>query len=167
MTFFFISDPHFGAAKPIRIFNRPFANVEELNATLLTNWNSVVGPQDTVLVNGDFQEETADQGFFHRLNGEKILVIGNHDLEPTLSLPWSHKTQIFETNVEDKKLVFCHYPMEVWNQSHRGSIHLFGHVHINDEDLRVIPRRFNICPERVGYTPIPLVNVLSWGDKKA
>ena len=60
---------------------RPFVTINEMNEALITNWNSVVTPEDTVIHLGDF----AFAGFqvahdiMARLNGYKILVKGNHD----------------------------------------------------------------------------------------
>ena len=39
---FFTSDTHFGHANIIRLCNRPFQNVEEMNEVLIENWNKVV-----------------------------------------------------------------------------------------------------------------------------
>lgn len=34
-----------------------------------------------------------------------------------------------EINVNGQHIVLCHYAMRVWNKSHRGSWHLYGHSH--------------------------------------
>ena len=51
---FIISDTHFSHDNIIGYSNRPFNNVEEMNETLVRNWNSVVKPTDWVICLGDF-----------------------------------------------------------------------------------------------------------------
>jgi calcineurin-like phosphoesterase family protein len=48
MKFFFTADTHFNHDNIIEYCNRPFKNAEEMNDTLIINWNSVVGEHDTV-----------------------------------------------------------------------------------------------------------------------
>ena len=53
MTTFFTSDQHSGHRNIIGYCERPFHGVGEMNAVLVTNWDAVVGPHDTVHVLGD------------------------------------------------------------------------------------------------------------------
>ena len=50
----YISDLHFGHANIIRFDGRPFKNTDEMEETLVDNWNSVTQPEDTVYILGDF-----------------------------------------------------------------------------------------------------------------
>ena len=50
---YFTADTHFDHANIIRFCNRPFATVEEMNETLITNWNRKVHANDTVFIIGD------------------------------------------------------------------------------------------------------------------
>lgn len=79
---FFTSDMHFGHAR-IQEFQplRWQGTVEGMNDWLVDNWNSVVGPDDTVWVLGDVAMGKLDNSLpvSGQLNGYKILVAGNHD----------------------------------------------------------------------------------------
>jgi calcineurin-like phosphoesterase family protein len=81
VTLFFTSDTHFGHARIIELCNRPFASVEEMNEAMIDNWNSVVGPKDSVVHLGDVAlgPWVEWDGILSRLNGFKSLVVGNHD----------------------------------------------------------------------------------------
>ena len=45
---FFTSDTHFNHTNIIRFCNRPFRNVDEMNETIVANWNATIGMDDTV-----------------------------------------------------------------------------------------------------------------------
>lgn len=81
MNVFFTSDTHFGHANIIKYCNRPFASKEEMDAVLLENWNSTVKPGDRIYHLGDFAflKSDAARDLLKKLNGEKILIKGNHD----------------------------------------------------------------------------------------
>jgi calcineurin-like phosphoesterase family protein len=149
------SDPHFGHANIIRFCNRPFANVEEMDQGLIDNHNAVVGPEDTVICNGDFQFYKNDMGIFEKLAGKyKILIKGNHDHKVTRKMSWDAIHDVYEFVHNSKKIVMFHYPIESWNNKFHGSIHLYGHTH--SEDMPAIENRYNICVEKTNYQPVNL-----------
>ena len=53
---YYIADLPFGHANAISFDNRPFETVEEMNETLIQNWNACVTPADTVYVLGELLE---------------------------------------------------------------------------------------------------------------
>ena len=81
MKTFFIGDTHFGHSDIIGFENRPFTNVNEMDESLINNWNQAVSDEDKVFMIGDFsfytKETTTD--ICLRLKGHKILIKGNHD----------------------------------------------------------------------------------------
>lgn len=98
---YFTSDPHFGHNNIVDFCNRPFYDefeetdvgggimkrrlktprVEAMDAGLIDRWNSVVNPDDTVYVLGDWAMGRAENGISkaRRLHGNKFLIPGNHD----------------------------------------------------------------------------------------
>ena len=83
MSLFAIADTHlsFGTDKPMD----DFIGWNDYTARLQKKWNSIVEPDDTVVIAGDiswamnFDELKADFEFIHNLNGTKIILKGNHD----------------------------------------------------------------------------------------
>ncbi|MGN0523691.1 MAG: metallophosphoesterase [Eubacterium sp.] len=83
MSLFAIADTHlsFGTDKPMD----SFIGWNDYVSRLEKNWNSVVSSNDTVVIAGDiswamnFDELKADFDFINSLNGEKIILKGNHD----------------------------------------------------------------------------------------
>lgn len=118
MAVFFTSDTHWGHAAIIRYCKRPFANVRDMDEAMIANWNAVVRHDDNVVWHlGDFAHG-ADakhvRSVFRRLNGRKMLVIGNHDPEATLGLPWAAKpTHLARTSLDGVVVIMCHYGLRV------------------------------------------------------
>ncbi len=81
MTTWFTSDTHFGHENIIKYCDRPFGSVDEMNKTIIRNWNSYVAPEDIVYHLGDVAlgQITDSLNCVSALNGHKILVLGNHD----------------------------------------------------------------------------------------
>lgn len=81
MATWFSADIHFGHANIIRYCDRPFDDVESMNAALVQRWNETVAPADTVWVLGDVALGRIDDtlALAGKLHGRKRLVAGNHD----------------------------------------------------------------------------------------
>ncbi|WP_363325343.1 metallophosphoesterase [uncultured Methylobacterium sp.] len=128
----FTADLHLNHAGVIRMSNRPFADVAEMNEAIIDAWNSRVRPGDAVWFLGDFAMGASPaecQAFFGRLHGIKHLVRGNHDAKRVLDLPWASQHDLVQTTVDGARLVLCHYAMRSWPGAWRGALHLFGHTH--------------------------------------
>lgn len=126
---------------------RDFNTLEEHDEALVKSINALVKPEDELWHLGDWSFGGHEQikKFREQLNCRKIhLVFGNHDqhIEPINS---SYRG-LFESCQYVKELSFkidssrsgrygktkiflSHYSHQVWNQSHHGVIHLFGHSH--------------------------------------
>ena len=143
---FFTADEHYQSPSIIRICNRPFASVEEMNEALIQNHNEVVKAGDRVYHLGDVylgRRSGAHKGLEEakrlraRLNGQHFLIIGNHDeLAEQMSdaFIWMkdiarlHKKTLPE-GLPD--IVLCHYAMRTWEMRMHGGWHLYGHSHGN------------------------------------
>lgn len=140
MTTWYTADPHFGHENVIDFCDRPFESAEQMDRAILDKFRDRIQPDDELWILGDFAfGEVAKKRdylsyMFGNLPGRsKHLVVGNHDGQATLELPWTSVHHIAE--VRDGSLkqnnTLCHYPMVTWNHSRRGAIQLFGHVHNN------------------------------------
>jgi calcineurin-like phosphoesterase family protein len=74
------SDWHYSHSNIVRYANRPFKDVEEMNAALITNYNSVVSDKDIVFFLGDiaFGGENVTYALEH-MKGTIHYILGNHD----------------------------------------------------------------------------------------
>jgi len=139
MTIWFISDTHFGHKNIIQYSNRPFSSVEEMNEHMVNEWNALVKPNDEIYHLGDFafMPFTDFKKLLWRLNGIKHHIRGNHDkmidqnkkqLISSGALASSQDYRELKTS-GNPMIVMFHYGQRVWNKSHHGSIHLYGHSH--------------------------------------
>lgn len=77
----FTSDLHLGHTRINELCNRPFNSVAQMNYEIVRRWNEVVRDEDTVYILGDLAmgSITDSLALVPQLNGNKILVPGNHD----------------------------------------------------------------------------------------
>lgn len=134
MAVWFTSDTHFGHERAIELALRPFASTDHMNEEIIKRWNERVTKGDVVYHLGDFAFCDHDQ-FLSRLNGQKRLIIGNHDHSNRVkkAAGWATVNDILTIKVEETSIVLCHYALRVWNRSHYGALHLYGHSHGNLE----------------------------------
>ena len=179
MKTFFTSDTHFFHSRIIQYCLRPFADATDMNEQLIANWNNVVTPDDVVYHLGDFafSDEQGVDRVMRRLNFKHFHFIkGNHD-EPFCDWYHSNKDDTYlapkvslhpsylETKIEGHKFTLCHYAMRVWNESHRGALHLYGHSHGTLPD-DCNSKSFDVGVDCHDFVPISLERVLHLMSKK-
>lgn len=128
MTVFFTADTHLGHTNIIKYANRPFSTCEEMDETIIRNWNRKVKGTDLVYHLGDFAFRNA-LNYRMRLNGRVILIRGNHDKAHRINGVFNDVHEMFTFRDRERIIVLCHYGMRVWDGSHFGSWHLYGHSH--------------------------------------
>lgn len=132
MSNWFTADLHLGHANIIKYCNRPFTSASEMDMTLIQRWNSVVKPEDTVYFLGDFCFAVTEQAkaYLSQLHGQIHFIEGNHDKSAfQIKHMFSSYRKFSEINIENTPITLCHYAMRVFNKSHRGAYHLYGHSH--------------------------------------
>jgi calcineurin-like phosphoesterase family protein len=162
---FFTSDTHFfhrsfTAAGRIKL--RPqFADEKEMNAHLIKQWNSVVGMTDRVFHEGDFivgLGKNDPEEIYQQLNGQIFLVRGNHERaaeKHPQRFEWIK--DYFEYENHGISIVLFHYALRVWNASHHGAWHLYGHSHGDMPENASLS--FDVGVDVWDYRPISLDEV--------
>ena len=166
---YYISDLHFYHTNILKMCNRPFENIEEMNAKLIENWNKKVAEEDTIYFLGDFSfksnQSKADE-ILKQLNGKKYFIKGNHDKRTWLERVKENKLiedyfDYKEIDDNGRMVVLCHYPFHSWNGLYHGSYHLYGHVHaktVENEEWQ--KNRFNVSCEVLEYEPKTLDEII-------
>ena len=144
---YYISDLHFfhkNVTKEGNDFdNRGYESVEEMHQDIKERWNKKITNGDTVYILGDVSLcGTAEEliALVAQLKGHKVLVRGNHD-----DVSDYRYVQLFDEICDYKEvtdrlgndtvhLVLSHYPILMWKNQHRGTIHLYGHLHNTEEE---------------------------------
>ena len=109
---------------------------------LIRRWNSVVTPDDSVYILGDFAWKNIEGlEVLSQLVGKKYFILGNHDKLTNEMRAYFGRIKDIAT-VEDNgiQVVLCHYPIAHWRNQYRGAVHLYGHVH-NTKTDESIPKR--------------------------
>lgn len=163
-----ISDLHFNHANVIAMDHRPFSDVNEMNATLIENWNKVVLPKDEVYILGDLSFGSAEEvtSIIKQLKGRKYLIRGNHDYFlndetfDTTQFEWIKDLSHFKENHIQYQL--CHYPILEYNGYFSDHCFLYGHVHNNRQKYfqrLMSPNAVNVGASMIGYKPISVAEI--------
>jgi calcineurin-like phosphoesterase family protein len=171
----FTADQHFGHANIIKYCGRPFKTLEEMDAGMAGLWNGVVGIDDIVYHLGDFALGDVHRAahYFSQLNGQIKVVPGSHDgrwlsgFSADVTGRAGHPVEILPPLVSlelpelgggnwPQVVVLCHYAMRVWDRSHYGAWHLYGHSHGN---LPGLGKSFDVGVDCTDFTPLSLERV--------
>lgn len=164
---YYISDLHLGHENIIKLTNRPFNSIEEMNAKLISNWNKVVKDEDNVYIIGDLFYKSKDniEDILKILKGNKYLIIGNHDKEWLDKIDYKkYFKEVYELltfNDGQRLITLCHYPMV----SFEGRFYIHGHIHANTKDvfwasLKIMDKVLNASVEINNYKPVTFDELL-------
>jgi calcineurin-like phosphoesterase family protein len=135
---------------------RPWTSSERADEVMVERWNKVVRPCDKVYHLGDVAIPRSGLQVLDRLNGDKVLIGGNHDSKYDKDLPKYFRAVRAHWKLGD--LALSHVPIHPDSLGKfRCNVH--GHLHYQQvllPDGRIDPRYFNVSVERIDYTPIEL-----------
>ena len=158
---YFTADTHFSHANIIKYCNRPFSSVEEMNYTLINNWNSVVrSSKDIIYCLGDFSFKPQEI-YKERLNGEIIFLRGDHDKWPKTTP--DNYLMILKGLADCPKITLCHWCLRTWAKSHFNSWHLYGHSH---GKLPAIGKSMDVGVDCNNYFPVSLEQVKKYMETR-
>jgi calcineurin-like phosphoesterase family protein len=163
---FLVSDTHFGHAGVCRFMRedgvtklRPWDNPAEMDEAMVKLWNETVRPNDKVYHLGDVVINRKALQIMHRLNGDKVLIKGNHDIfrldEYT---PFFRDIRGYHVL---NGLILSHIPVHEESLARFGC-NIHGHLHSNRvmKDGKIDPRYFCACVEQTDFKPIAFEEVM-------
>lgn len=175
-NFWVVSDTHFGHevilkadfARRERFFN---SSVNEMDECMVEKWNSVVKPGDTIYHCGDVMFGSKN-GFKERvwskLNGNKKLIIGNHDNVKYLTKDGLFSTIDFWKRLRDFGVILSHIPLhpQTLQETRWGGdllLNVHGHTHSNKSPEGPY---HCVCVEQTDFTPVNLEEIRDSEDTK-
>lgn len=165
----FTADPHFSHTNVLRYCRRPFKDVQEMDNELIKRWNSVVKPEDTVYILGDFSLKGSEDVDWYRrilkkLPGEKHLILGNHDtLKPFTYIDVGFASVHTHLHLNDMmtpehemwdEIILAHDPSV--SVMDRSKLYLVGHVH---DLFKICKNAVNVGVDVWDYTPVSLKQI--------
>ena len=159
----FTADQHFYHTNIIKYCFRPYNSVEEMNQSMINNWNKVVRNDDLVFVLGDLilsDNKNTVKSILDNLYGQIILITGDHDYFTTLLYPERFKAIHSLFRFQDHECIditLCHYCLRVWPKSHYNAPMLFGHSHGR---LRAEGKSHDVGVDNNKFTPVSLVEIM-------
>lgn len=170
---YFTSDLHFGHDKDFILGPRGFETVEEMNQTIVENWNNLITDEDEIFVLGDLMMKDQDAGIelIKQLKGKIHVIRGNHDTDTKVQKYTYLCDNIVSIDYAlvigygKVKLYLSHYPTltanydddKPWN---KHVINLFGHTHQETPFYDNNPYMYNVGLEAHNMTPISIEQIL-------
>ncbi len=188
---YFSSDWHLGHFKVLELDQRPFVDLDHMHRVLINNYNSAV-PKDGVcyflgdvgLTKGSFLKD-----IISKLNGIKILVLGNHDkgINAMYGLGFDCVVNGVSMVIAGETVTLSHCPLlgvfredaskmtrfvagDNWHGEHKnqkysfhdhGQFHLHGHIHSKPSD-KILEKQFDVGVRANNYRPVSLSEIESW-----
>jgi len=163
---FLVSDTHFGH-KGVCHFTRndgvtklrPFDTPEEMDEFMVEAWNKKVKPTDKVYHLGDVVINRKALGIMDRLNGDKVLIRGNHDIfRDDEYRKYFRELRAYHVM---NGLILSHIPIHEESLGRFGC-NIHGHTHANRvmKDGVIDPRYHAVCVEQTDWAPILFEDVL-------
>jgi calcineurin-like phosphoesterase family protein len=170
---FLVSDTHFGHMGVCRFTRndgvtklRPWDSPEEMDEAMVKAWNERVKPTDKVYHLGDVVINRKALSIMHRLNGDKVLIRGNHDIfrDDEYRMYFRELRAYHVMN----GLILSHIPVHEASLGRFGC-NIHGHLHANrvmkarGVDARtgeilysdeIDPRYWCACVEQTDFAPI-------------
>ena len=175
---FLVSDTHFGHAGVCRFTEsdgvtkiRPWTDPDEMDEEMIKRWNATVRPSDKVYHLGDVVINRKHLKTLARLNGDKVLIRGNHDIfRDDEYREYFRELRAYHVL---NGTILSHIPLHPESLGRFG-VNIHGHLHSNrvkkiiGVDVRTGEFKYStendiryhcVCVEQTDFTPILLEDV--------
>jgi len=170
---FLVSDTHFGHSGVCKFTRndgvtklRPWDNPEEMDEEMVKRWNETVRPNDKVYHLGDVVINRKALKTLGRLNGDKVLIRGNHDIfRDDEYRQYFRELRAYHVM---NGMILSHIPIHTESLGRFGT-NIHGHLHANRvmhlptwriDDTRIDPRYHCVCVEQTDFRPILFEDVI-------
>jgi calcineurin-like phosphoesterase family protein len=170
---FLVSDTHFGHAGVCRFTRndgvtklRPWTDADEMDEAMVKAWNERVRPNDKVYHLGDVVINRRALKTLARLNGDKVLIRGNHDIFPDVEYR-EYFRELRAYHVMNG-MILSHIPIHPESLGRFG-VNIHGHLHANRvmktspfmRQQVIDPRYHCVCVEQTpDFAPILFEDVI-------
>lgn len=189
---FFSSDWHCGHENVLKHDERPFKDIDHMHETLITRYNAAVPHNGICYFLGDMGNRPDDiRKVITRLNGTKVLILGNHDKGMTSMYNIGFDVVINSASIYigSNKVTMSHCPLlglfredtsqmkrsgELWHGETKnqrfslkdeGQFHLHGHIHSRKDkkiSQKILDRQYDVGVTANGYIPVSISTIESW-----
>lgn len=142
---YFYSDPHF-SDEEMKYLRKDYVGDEEQ----IRRIKSKVHKCDTLIILGDIGDPTP----LKQIRCYKVLICGNHDKGASFYKDYFHEVYTGPLFISER-ILLSHEPIHL-----PFVLNIHGHDHSNWE---VKPNAFNMCAEKIDYTPISFKEVIQTG----
>jgi calcineurin-like phosphoesterase family protein len=171
---FLVSDTHFGHTGVCKFTIkdgteklRPWDNAEEMDEAMVKAWNETVKPTDKVYHLGDVVINRKALKIMHRLNGDKVLIRGNHDIFRDEEYR-EHFRELRAYHVMNG-MILSHIPLHPESLGRFG-VNIHGHLHAGrvmrqpegKYGVPIVDTRYHcVCVEQTDFRPILFEEVIN------
>jgi calcineurin-like phosphoesterase family protein len=167
---FLVSDTHFGHAGDCRLTEkdgvtkiRPWTDPDEMDEAMVRAWNETVRPNDKVYHLGDVVINRRALKTLARLNGDKVLIRGNHDIfRDDEYREYFRELRAYHIM---NGMILSHIPLHP-DALYRFGTNIHGHTHTNRVMTEIwgepaIDVRYHcVCVEQTDFRPILFEDVV-------
>ena len=170
---FLVSDTHFGHAGVCRFTRndgvtklRPWTDPDEMDEFMIKAWNERVRPTDKVYHLGDVVINRKALKTLARLNGDKVLIRGNHDIfRDDEYREYFRELRAYHVM---NGMILSHIPIHTESLGRFG-VNIHGHLHanrvmlpgFNGKTTDIVDTRYHcVCVEQTDFAPILFEDVI-------
>lgn len=191
---FFTSDWHIGHENSIKFDKRPYKDLNHMHESLISNFNKQVTEDGLTYFLGDVITHSTEQAreVISRLNGTKILLVGNHDkkYESCYNTGFDAVMHTASMVIHNQVVTLSHCPLQgvfredtstmkgstegenwhgeaknrIFSVLDEGQFHLHGHIHSPNggKSTRILGRQFDVGLPGNNFRPVHISTIESW-----